>query len=109
MLIVHIPEISNAVEKPFEVCPYKFPVILIVPSPVEELTKAGFPFESTMMDKFPTTVSIKGKPDQTRIIKSQFIFISNETIPSQMCSLERRVSFYNVDHKLYDCVVCLFT
>jgi len=63
----------------------------------------------SMMDKYPTTVSTKGQNDQTRIIKAQFIFVSNEPIPSMMSSLERRVSFYNVDHKMYECVSCLFT
>lgn len=63
----------------------------------------------SMMDKFPTTVSIKGMSDQTRLIKAQFLFVSNEPIPSVICSLERRVSFYSVDHKMYDCVSCLFT
>lgn len=63
----------------------------------------------SLMDKYPTTVSIKGQPDETRLIKAQFIFVSNDTIPSCMCSLERRVSFYSVDHKMYECVTCLFT
>lgn len=61
-----------------------------------------------MMDKFPCTISTKGKDDQTRLIKAQFIFVSNEPIPSQMSSLERRVRFYNVDHKMYECISCLF-
>lgn len=62
-----------------------------------------------MMDKLPVTVSIKGQADQTRLIKAQFIFVSNEPIPSQMMSLERRVKFFCIDHKMYECVTCLFT
>lgn len=61
----------------------------------------------SFMDGYPTTVSIKGKSDQTRLIKAQFIFVSNEPIPSMMSSLERRVRFFAVDHKMYECVSCL--
>jgi hypothetical protein len=62
-----------------------------------------------MMDKLPCTVSAKGLPDQTRLISAQFIFVSNEPIPGQMLSLERRVKFFCVDHKMYECLTCLFT
>jgi hypothetical protein len=70
--------------------------------------QSHLPRIQAMMDKLPTTVSIKGKPDQTRLIKSQFIFVSNEQIPSSMASLERRVEFFNVDHTMWNCVSCLF-
>lgn len=75
--------------------------------PVEHV--AYLPRIQAMMDKLPVTVSAKGLPDQTRLIQAQFIFVSNENIPSAMQSLERRVSYFNVDHRMHDCIACLYS
>lgn len=62
----------------------------------------------SIMDKKPVTLSEKGKNDCTKMFNAQVIFVSNETIPSCMSMLERRVQFFCVDHKMYDCVACLY-
>lgn len=74
------------------------------------------PFESekmlptilSIMDKKPVAVSEKFKNDSIRMFNAQCIFVSNETIPSCMSMLERRVRFFCVDHRMYDCVSCLY-
>lgn len=62
----------------------------------------------SIMDKKPVTLSEKGKNDVTKMIRSQVIFVSNEVIPSCMSMLERRVEFFSVDHKMFDCISCLY-
>jgi hypothetical protein len=62
----------------------------------------------SIMDKKPVSISAKYATDCTKMFDAQVIFVSNEPIPSCMSMLERRVKFFCVDHKLYDCVTCLF-
>lgn len=62
----------------------------------------------SIMDGKPVSISEKYKIDCVKMFKCRCIFLSNECIPSCMSMLDRRVKFFCVDHKMYDCVSCLY-
>lgn len=59
-----------------------------------------------IMDHKPVTISEKFKNDCIKFFKCQCIFISNYNIPSDMCMLLRRLEFFCVVHKMYECLGC---
>lgn len=62
----------------------------------------------SIMDKKPVSISEKFKNDSVRMFNAQVIFVSNETIPSCMSMLDRRVKYFCVEHKMFECVSCLY-
>lgn len=59
-----------------------------------------------IMDKKPVAISQKYQDDQIKMFSAKCIFISNYSL-SKEHPLYRRVEYFSVDHKMYDCEHCL--